>query len=480
MLRNTYARGGRTSGVIQAKSLTLYYFYAIVVHESDAEQRAGSTPHLDLQRRSLQLHMEGADMLIIIANTTLAIIFTIAVIMVMILFARLTRTPIDIDDVPDEYKPVWRKTNAYAKVIAQNFKAIRFGIPAIIFTLIFSIGLVSPVTTFVLSFIMAIIITGLYIGAYFRIIPVEDENGQPNVALPVIIGERLPHVLSPGPFLSMPGMSLILYQASVINLDLKVEGVRTRLNSIVEEHENGLVAMANALRSVKVGTPKSGGEVDVDVSISIEVKTDNPWSLIGLDQAGDLKGAQNIFKDAVAEDVRQMGRHVTWLEFELATDLASAKLIRDLTEKKGLGENEDILIDPTEEKIREYLTQAQINGFPDAKGLSLKVRRVNITKVKGRGKLIEAAERAAIEQLKRLGLVENAKAMVEAIKEIRGGLTDGSLTEREIYDRVQLDEDGSRVSKTINQIDLGDPEKVGKALAAAIAAIAAIAGRNNT
>jgi len=419
-------------------------------------------------------------MLAFIANVFAAIIFIFAMTVALMIFTQATKTPININDpaFPKEHKAKWLAMNGYAKVIAQNFKAVRFGIPAIIFTVTLSIGLLSPVVSFIVSVTIATIITGLYVGAYFRIIPVEDENGQPNVALPVIIGERLPHVLSPGPFLSMPGMSLILYQASVINLDLKVEGVRTRLNSIVKDHENGLIGMADALRSDNVGTPKSGGEVDVDVSLTIEVKTDNSWSLIGLDQAGDLEGAQNIFKDAVAEDVRQMGRHLTWLELEMATDLASAKLIRDLTEKKGLGENGNILIDPDEEKIREYLTEAQKNGFPDAKGLSLKVRRANITKVTARGELVKAAERAAVEQLKRIGLVENAGALGEAVKTLRQGLKRGhGMSEREIIDRIQLDEDGSRVSKTIQQIDLGDPEKVGNALAAAIAAFA---GRNNS
>jgi len=380
-------------------------------------------------------------------------------------------------NIPDEHKPRWSKTNAYAKLIFRHFKAVRFGIPIILFLAVLIIGWISPSITVVTATFFALVVTGFYVAFYFRLIPTEDENGQPNVALPMILGERLPTILYPGPFLSMPGMSFILYQASVINLDFKIEGVRTRLNSIVPTDQgNALSAMAHALRSDNVGIPKSGGEVDVNVSLTIEVKTDDAWALIGLDQAGDLEGAKNIFRDAVAEDVRQVGRHLTWLELEFATDLVSAKLVRDLTEKKGLGENGNILIDPNEEDIREYLTQAQKNGFPDAKGLSIKVRRANITKVTAIGELAKAAERAAVEKLKRAGLIENAKAMTEAIAAIKGNLTDGSLTEREIYDRVQLDEDGSRVSKEIKQIDIGDPEKVGGAIAAALAAFA---GRNS-
>jgi len=379
-------------------------------------------------------------------------------------------------NVPAEHKQRWNKTNYYAKWIAINFKTTRFGIPAILFLVVTLIGWVSPSISFIQAIIFALVLTGLYVGIYFRIIPAEDENGQPNVALPLILGERLPHILNPGPFLSMPGMGFILYQASVINLDLKIEGVRTRLNSIVPTNiDNGLAAMAHALRSDNVGIPESGGEVDVDVSLTIEVKTDDPWALIGLDQAGDLDGAKDIFRDAVAEDIRQVGRHLTWLELEFATDLVSAKLVRDLTDKKGLGDD-NILDNPTEEKIREYLTQAQKNGFPDAKGLSLKVRRANITKVTAMGKLATAAEQAAVEKLKRAGLIENAKALGDAVKELRGGLKRGhGMSDREIIDRIQVDEDGSRVSKTITQIDIGDPEKVGGAIAAALAAFA---GRN--
>ena len=382
--------------------------------------------------------------------------------------------------VPRRHQARWDAMNSLSKAVTNNFKLVRFGIPVTIFALSL-LSSASSNVSFLGALLFAIIFTGAYIVAFYQEIPVEDANGQPNVGLPVLLSERLPKILQPGPFLGMPGMRIIFYRSSYINLDLTVDGVRTRLETAVPETMPGLPGIAHALREEGLPLPNAGGEVDVITSVTLEVKTDDPWALITLDQIGDLEGAENIFKDAIREDVRQIGRHLTWLEMAFATDLLSAKLIRDLTEKKGLGES-DILIDPSEDAIRNYLTEAEKNGFPDAKGLSVKVRRLNVTGVIPKGQLAVEAERAAVEKLRRAGLIQNAKALGDAVKELGDQLhtkdTDGNVTRehgmtaRELIDRIQVDEEGSRVSKTIKQVDIGDPQKVGNAIATALAAFA--------
>lgn len=305
-------------------------------------------------------------------------------------------------------------------------------------------------------FLMGVVAAATYIIAGLKEVPAQDEQGRPNIALFVVFGVRLPVSFKEGLVLTFPGISeLIFFSRQQENKDFVFEGVRFRLDSAAPRADSFLKKISSALTNEHAADAKSGGETNVHASITVESTAEDVWSLLDLDNVGNLDGAIAILRDAIAEDIRQTARQLTWLEASFATDLVSVKIINDMI---GDNSGDDVLLNPSESAVRLYLETVRVNGFPDAKGLGLKIRRINITRVEPIGKLREAAETTAIEELRRQGMLKNAEAIADGVKLLkRKGLQkDGSVTSKDLADMLLVNDPDARVSREIKDIKLND------------------------
>ncbi|MAZ56894.1 hypothetical protein CL653_03820, partial [bacterium] len=80
------------------------------------------------------------------------------------------------------------------------------------------------------------------------------------------------------------------------------------------------------------------------------------------------------------------------------------------------------------------------------------------------GKLAEEAEKAAVEEMRRQGLLANVNALGEAAEKLKAKLDDGSMSMRDIINTIQVDEVGSRVEKKIVEFAAGDIDKLAEAV----------------
>lgn len=364
-----------------------------------------------------------------------------------------------------DHKGLWVEMAWYGKFLTMFFHEVRFGLPSILSIAAF--GAIEKLDIHVFFSIMAAFcVIGVYVILYLEKLPAENEDGKPVIGLPTFLEARLARALGTGWFLSMPGLKVIPFVSEKINKDVEFPGIRCRLDRIEAGGDNGLERVAKALYYSGADIPESGGEVDITVAFTVQPSATPgvSWALLALDQAGETEGAIDILIDSTEEDVRQDGRHLTWLQAEFAGDLWTAWLIARAT---GMYEFEGrhILKDVTDQRIRDYLKHVRINGVPDEKALGLRITRLNIKRAKAVGELATAAKQAAVEKLRRIAQKENTKTLIAnvnlALTELPG---DHGLNAREIIDRIQVDEEGSRVSKTINQIDIPDAEAIAGAV----------------
>jgi hypothetical protein len=307
-------------------------------------------------------------------------------------------------------------------------------------------------------FLAGLALTGAYFVLSLKEVPAQDEQGRPNIALFVVFGVRLPISFKEGLVLTIPGISeLIFFSRQQENKDFTFEGVRFRLDSAAKGRASDgfLRKISSALTNEHAADAKSGGETNVYAGITVESTADDEWSLLDLDNVGNLDGAIAILRDAIAEDIRQIARQLTWLEASFATDLVSVKIINDMI---GDDSGEAVLKNPSESDVRKYLETVRVNGFPDAKGLGLKIRRINITRVEPIGKLREAAETTAIEELRRQGMLKNAAAIAEGVKLLKkkGLQEDGSVTSKDLADMLLVNDPDARVTREIKDIKFND------------------------
>lgn len=169
----------------------------------------------------------------------------------------------------------------------------------------------------------------------------------------------------------------------------------------------------------KDGKSQSGAKVKVPISI---VYTPDPENFIQFQNSGGEEGVRNILTEMMAEDARQMGKDNTWEGMTFAGDDLSKNLIHQLTGQEFRSEDKSEV-----DKLR--LTMEK-NGFPDIRGLGIKVRRLNVGEIEPLGAVSEAADLAVKEELELRGdlvetngEVEQAKILLLALKEYNSEIT---------------------------------------------------------
>ena len=402
------------------------------------------------------------------------LLWTIPVILIWMVIAtnRFAKNEARVDVAHREY---WNSIPFYAKLVAANLNLYRFGTP--IFTFFGSLYGLQKLAVAQPHWILAavLVLQTAYFIHYFFQIPVEDERGQPNIGLAVIAGVRIPRIAVPGWFLRAPGISIMLYQSSWINREIEFEGIRCRLDSLSTDGTVGNITsrIAAALKAAVVPEPEYGGKLTITASLSFQPNfaNKNPWSLIDLDEAGGLEQAVDILVGAIHEDFRQMARRLTAEQLTFGSDIVSAAIIRDITGKKGVKigtEERDILDNPDDALVTKYLETAVINGFSDAKGLGLKVRRVNIRRITPQGGLLEAAEKAAIARINQRVGVEDAIALGEAVEKLKEKLgNDHGMSNEELTTLVQIER--GKQTRTTNIVRTPDADKIAEGVVRAIA-----------
>jgi hypothetical protein len=236
-------------------------------------------------------------------------------------------------------------------------------------------------------------------------------------------------------------------------------------------HE-GFVIIVPGIMAPDVPEPLPGGKVTVTVQVAVRPNIDDGWSLIDLLNRGGIgsidrsnpdkvTGALGFLRGIVAEDVRQVGRSLTWTDMAYSTDILSAKLIGDVTGHRMLpGETTPVLENPTEDRIRYFLEEVKRNGLSDIKGTGFIVRTLNVQTVTPAGKLKDEVDRIAIEDIKAVQLQTNATALRDGMNTIKG--TDGSITDAGALAALQA-EDGT-VKKEFKEYKIADVGEIAEAL----------------
>jgi hypothetical protein len=340
---------------------------------------------------------------------------------------------------------------------------IWFGLPLTPFLLGSMLGLISP--------IMPLVGIGLtiayYVAAY---VEVSEKDNQPQFAILEVLGLRLPIVYDEGFNFIIPIISrLVLRSKEQINKDIEISGVRCRLEPMnrpasIKSFAESILYALRTPSPPKIG---SGGSVKVSLGLTFEREWRDGWFVLDFDNAGEFDGVFNILRDQIEEDLREIGRRLDWLELSFATQFTSAHIIAELTGKKRLN-GRHIFEDAT--LIERYLSLVKQNGISYIGGLGLKVRRVQVKNVSPEGKLLEAAERAAVEKLRRDGLLENTAALTAAVRRMKTSLKDGSLTENELLTFVLLNDEDARIKKEILEFNSNNIQAVADAIQQAIAA----------
>lgn len=309
-------------------------------------------------------------------------------------------------------------------------------------------------------------IAALYLFNAFETIE-EDTEGKPQFGLLEVFGLRLPIVFDEGIAMKIPYISRIVRRSKEqFNDDLPVEATKCRLNKISDDKDMSFYEeVAHALNTPSPSNIKSGGSVKFTLGFTFERDWENGWAVLEYDNVGEQEGFLDISRDAIEEDLREIGRRLTWLQATFATDLISAHLVEKLT---GSGEATRILQNPTPEKVAAFLNDVRINGRSYIQGLGIRIRRAQVKSVDPVGKLEEAAERAAIEEMKREGLIKNVDALGDAVEQLKQKLNDDSLSKRELINMIQVDEDGSRVEKKIIEFNPKDVDKISDTVARVI------------
>lgn len=275
--------------------------------------------------------------------------------------------------------------------------------PNVILVLLVILGLI--VTLFspwgLLILVLAVI--------FFVVCLIKISYRPPQVGLVVIWGRRLPIVKEEGWLLLAPIFPL-LYSVTIVkvekvNLDFTFADIRTKAKG-------------------KKKKPRAGGELSVNISLTYfpDYKSKNKGErLITFINSGERVGVENIIRDLIAEDIREMGHDYDWEGVTFSTGELKRRLVKKLTGK-------DILEPGVEQELR-------TNGFPDVADLGIRISRFNVGKVKEQGELAKAAEAFAKEEQQRRGEeVEQVFVQRHAQKYIDMGVSPG-----EAIDAVQTE-----------------------------------------
>lgn len=280
--------------------------------------------------------------------------------------------------------------------------------PRVILSILTISGLM--VTLFSLWGLLILVLAVIFLVVCLMKIPYRP----PYVGLPVIWGRRLPIVKKEGWHLFAP-IFPFLYTVTIIkvekiNLDFAFADIRTRAKG-------------------KRKKPRAGGELLVNISLTYcpDYKSDKAGErLITFINSGERTGVEDIIRDLIAEDIREMGREYSWEEVTFSTGELKKRLVKKLTGKELKKEARE-----REAQERELRT----NGWPDVADLGIRISRFNIGRIKEQGELAKAAEAFAKEEQQRRGEeVEQRFVQKHTKKYIKMGISPG-----EAVDAVQVE-----------------------------------------
>ncbi len=296
----------------------------------------------------------------------------------------------------------------------------------------------------------------------------ESKEGVPQFGMHEFFGVRLPEIFDEGAVMKMPGTRILLRSKEKFNEDVTFNNVRCRLDSIADgEDKNFLDVIAEALNTPSPADIKIGGAVEITVGLTFERQWMDGWDMLDYDDLGETKGFLEIITDDIEDDMKEIGRRLTWYQFGFATDLASAALISKLTgvtEFKYQGKEKKLFDNPTPDFIRAFLIAVQKNGLSYIHGTGVKIFRARLKSVDPIGKLKSEAETAAVEHMRREGLLANVDALTSAAQKLESAINDGSMTMKDIIHTIQVDDKDARVEKKIIEIAGGDIDKLAETI----------------
>lgn len=325
------------------------------------------------------------------------------------------------------------------------------------------LSFISPV--FLLLIPLGFIGSGAYIFRYLDLDAVkESKEGVPQFGLHEFFGIRLPEIFDEGAVMKMPGTRVVLRSKEKFNIDLPVLSTRCRLDSMISPRGRSFFdVVSEALKTPAPADIKVGGEVEIVLGLTFERNWQDGWDILDYDELGETEGFLPIITDDIEDDLKELGRRLTWYQLGFATDLASASLICKLTgttHYEYKGEAREIFDKPTPEFISAFLNEVQRNGLSYINGTGIKIFRARLKSVDAKGDLKKAADQAAIEYLRREGLLANVDALKMAARKLKLLVKDDSMTMKDIINTVQVDDKDARVEKKIVEFAANDIDKL--------------------
>lgn len=317
-----------------------------------------------------------------------------------------------------------------------------------------------------LALILGVLASGAYVYFALKFVgpkKVADKPGaddeEPQFAILEVLKLRLPITFDEGFCLIIPGISRIIPRSKEQwNEEFIVKGVGCRLEPLTvpgSDKPSFFEMVSYAFTQDSPADVKAGGNVTVTVAATMAIDHRNGWVVLEYDEAGEKPGVLGIIKDQIDQDVREMGRLLTWLQMKFATDLMSAHIIVNLAKPEdGSDTKTSLFARPTPETIQQYIAKVRVNGVSYMQGLGVKIKRLQITSVKGEGRLEEEAEKASIELLRAQGLERNVDGLVSAVAKLKAGLTDGSLSDRVALEAVLINDPDARITREIKDINV--------------------------
>jgi hypothetical protein len=333
----------------------------------------------------------------------------------------------EISEKAEELEDV--KVSIGAKLAMNPF----FRVITIILMCALIVAIVRTVVLYVLSLLTPLVISGFFWGFFwellFVVIVIERiyrcweliPNKPPEVGLITFWGKRLPIVKREGwhflgkilPFL----YSVITIKIEKRNVDLTFSDVRT-IEKDVEETEKGEAEEGEQKGEKKL---RAGGELEIHVSYTYqpEYRSKNAGKHLTnfIDSGGD-KGVQDIIRDQIAENLREMARTNSWEEITFSTGEIKESIVKRLTGQK----------------FKEIEKEMNTNGVPDIHSLGILIRRFNMGKIKELGEL--AKEAGALEVTKQK--IKGFKAGLTFVREEMEPLIGLGVGANEALDAVQI------------------------------------------
>lgn len=182
---------------------------------------------------------------------------------------------------------------------------------------------------------------------------------------------------------------------------------------------------------------------EIAVSVSLTWRPDPDYLVEYLD-SGAESGVKSILEDVVDEAVRELAANplrepYTWEDAIRMNRKFLAEIVLTI-----LGE--DPALDENHERREDVIADLRRgNGNLKMSTLGIILNRVNITSIKAKGKLVEAAEKKAVEERERLAETVELTHVAERVKKLKKL----GLSNEQALELIQTER--KKVTKTINE-----------------------------